>query len=103
MNILIAAGGTAGHINPGIAVADAVCEKYPDSTVTFLGTPGGLESRLVPSAGYGFTSVKMAGLQRGFSLTSIRRNAKALWYYLSAERKIREILRRIKPDAVVGT
>lgn len=103
MNILIAAGGTAGHINPAIAIADAVCEREPNSAVVFLGTPNGLEAKLVPSAGYGFTWVKMAGLQRSLSPSAIAKNVKAAWYYMSAERKIKEIIRRNRPQVVIGT
>ena len=52
MNIVIAAGGTAGHINPGISIANVIKKHYPEAKITFIGTEYGLESKLVPAAGY---------------------------------------------------
>ena len=63
MRVLIACGGTGGHINPGIAIADMIKEKYPDSEFLFAGTPRGMESKLVPKAGYRLETIKVAGFQ----------------------------------------
>lgn len=54
MKILFATGGTAGHINPALAVASYIREKYPDSEILFVGTADHMESRLVPNAGFDF-------------------------------------------------
>jgi UDP-N-acetylglucosamine--N-acetylmuramyl-(pentapeptide) pyrophosphoryl-undecaprenol N-acetylglucosamine transferase len=104
MRIIIAAGGSAGHINPGLAIADKIKQVYPgrESTVLFIGTPGGMEARLVKEAGYDFFPLKMAGLQRSLTPKNILRNAKAAYFYLSAGSKARAVIKRFKPDIVLG-
>ena len=77
MKVLIACGGTGGHINPGLAIADIIKSKYPDTEFLFAGTPKGMESKLVPKAGYKLETIKVAGFQRKISLENIGRNAKA--------------------------
>ena len=57
MKVVIAAAGTGGHINPGIAIANKIMEKEPDSKIIFIGTPRGLENDLVPRAGYGLKKI----------------------------------------------
>ena len=52
MKVIIAAAGTGGHINPGIAIANKIKEEEPDSEITFIGTKRGIEKDLVPRAGY---------------------------------------------------
>ena len=64
MNIVIAAGGTAGHINPGISIANIIKKYYPESNITFIGTKYGLESKLVPSAGYDIRFIHSKGLSK---------------------------------------
>ncbi len=104
MRIIFAAGGTAGHINPALAIADKVRNVFPETEILFIGTPTGMESRLVPKAGYDFTGVEMSGFQRSLSVRNIGRNIKAAYcYFFSAKRKVRAILREFKPELVVGT
>ncbi len=104
MRIIFAAGGTAGHINPALAIADKVKSVFPETEILFIGTPAGMESRLVPKAGYDFTGVEMSGFQRSLSVRNIGRNIKAAYcYFISAKKKVRGILRDFKPDLVVGT
>lgn len=103
MRAIIAAGGTAGHINPGLAIADKIKEVFPESEILFVGTPDGMEAELVQKAGYPFASFKMAGMQRKLSLKNIVRNAKAACYLVAAGRYAGRILREFKPDIVVGT
>ena len=62
MKILFATGGTAGHINPALAVASYIREKYPESEIMFVGTADHMESRLVPNAGFDFKTIKISGL-----------------------------------------
>ena len=52
MRVLLAGGGTAGHINPALAIASVIKEHYPDTEFLFVGTPNGMEARLIPEAGY---------------------------------------------------
>jgi UDP-N-acetylglucosamine--N-acetylmuramyl-(pentapeptide) pyrophosphoryl-undecaprenol N-acetylglucosamine transferase len=104
MRAIIAAGGSAGHINPGLAIADKIKEVYPGkaSAVLFIGTPNGMEAKLVKEAGYDFAPIKMAGLQRSLSPRNIIRNLKAAHFYLHAGRKARAIIKQFKPDIVIG-
>ena len=64
MKILFATGGTAGHINPALAVASYIRENYPESEIMFVGTADHMESRLVPNAGFDFKTIKISGFRR---------------------------------------
>ena len=104
MRAIFAAGGTAGHINPALAIADKVKSVFPETEILFVGTPSGMEARLVTKAGYNFTAVEMAGFQRRISVRNIGRNFKAAYcYQISAKMKVRKILKDFKPDVVIGT
>ena len=99
MRILLAGGGTAGHINPALAIAGYVCEKEKDSEVLFVGTQKGLESTLVPSAGYNIKYVKVEGLSGKLTWN----NFKSLVHMLTAKSKCKKIIKEFNPDIVVGT
>lgn len=103
MRVLIACGGTGGHINPGIAIADMIKAKYPDAEILFAGTPDHMEAKLVPKAGYRIETIKVAGFQRKLSLENIGRNAKAAAYLATSGRRAKEIIRNFKPDIAIGT
>lgn len=103
MRVLISCGGTGGHINPGLAIADLIKEKYPDAEFLFAGTPKGMESKLVPQAGYKIETIKVAGFQRKLSLENIGRNIKAVAYLTTSGRRAREIIEGFKPDIAIGT
>ncbi|MBD5105323.1 MAG: undecaprenyldiphospho-muramoylpentapeptide beta-N-acetylglucosaminyltransferase [Ruminococcaceae bacterium] len=103
MRVLIAAGGTAGHINPALAIADKIVNVFPESKVLFVGTPSGMEAKLVKKAGYEFHGIKMAGIQRHLSFTNIKRNAQALYYYAAAFPQVKKLIEDFKPDICVGT
>lgn len=103
MNFLFACGGTAGHINPALAIADKIRAVFPASEILFIGTPGGMEAQLVTKAGYAFTGVKLAGLQRSVSIKDLRLNAKAACYLITSAPQIRKIIKKFKPTAVIGT
>lgn len=102
MNVIVAAGGTGGHINPALAIADRMVSAL-DVKVLFIGAPDGLEARLVKRAGYDFAPVRMAGIQRRISLKAIKKNVKAAYYYINAGRQVRKIFDSFKPDLVIGT
>jgi UDP-N-acetylglucosamine--N-acetylmuramyl-(pentapeptide) pyrophosphoryl-undecaprenol N-acetylglucosamine transferase len=101
--LLLAAGGTAGHINPALAVADKFREVFPDGAILFLGTPGSMEERLVTKAGYDFTAVRLAGLQRSFKPKDLARNVKAAVYLAKSATVIRGIIKDFHPDFAIGT
>ena len=98
MRVLIAAGGTGGHIYPGIAVAKEVMRRDPQSEVGFVGTERGLETRLVPQAGFDLWFIESAGLKNvgmGARLRGLLLLPKS---FFAAKRLIREF----SPDIVVG-
>lgn len=103
MRILFACGGTAGHINPAIAVANYMKDKDPSVKILFAGNPNGMEAKIVPGAGYDFEPIKVLGIQRHLNLRNIKNNVKALWYLAGSSARAKEIIEGFKPDVVVGT
>ncbi|MGN1098410.1 MAG: undecaprenyldiphospho-muramoylpentapeptide beta-N-acetylglucosaminyltransferase [Clostridia bacterium] len=99
MRILLSGGGTAGHINPAVAIAKTVVAHEPDSQVLFVGTPNGMEQRLVPREGFGIKSVEVMGLRRKITLENI----KVAVNYFTSIRDAGRIIDEFRPDAVVGT
>ncbi len=103
MKILFACGGTAGHINPALSVADSLCARYPGTEVLFAGNPKGMEARLIPKAGYPFAPIEVAGIQRKLTLHNIGRNLNALRLLLQSGPRAASIIRDFDPDVVMGT
>ncbi len=102
MKILFAAGGTGGHINPALAVAGEIRDRYPDAEILFVGTKDKMEAKLVPAAGFAFRTIKISGFQRKISLENLIRNLKTIFYLLFCSFSVKKILREFKPDVVVG-
>lgn len=102
MKILFACGGTAGHINPAIAIANYLKANDPGTQVLFAGNPNGMEARIVPKAGYDFEPIKVLGIQRHLSARNIKNNIKALWYLAGSSSRAKEIIEGFKPDIVMG-
>lgn len=103
MKVIIAAGGTAGHINPGLAVAEKIKKEHPDADIMFVGRKQGMEYKLVTQAGYKFSHMEVTGFQRSFSPENIKRNLITLKNLLTANRAADKILNDFKPDLVMGT
>ena len=103
LKVLLAGGGTAGHVNPALAIAEIIKEKYPDAQFLFAGTPFGLEATLIPKAGYDFTPIKVRGFQRKITIKNIGRNIKAGYYLLTSSPRAKQIIKDFKPDLVIGT
>lgn len=99
MKILISGGGTAGHINPGIAIANKLKTMTQEAEILFVGTQKGMESTLVPKEGYAIKTIKARGLKRKFSLDVF----KAAFDAISGYNEARRIIKQFKPDVVVGT
>ena len=103
MNFLFACGGTAGHINPALAITKELCRKVPDSKVLFVGAGNTMEKELVPKAGHELVNIRMSGLKRGFLPSDIIYNAKTVKNLALAGRKTAKIIEGFGPDAVIGT
>lgn len=103
MKVLFAGGGTAGHINPALAVAGYLREKEPDAQILYVGAKGGMEERLVPAAGFSFRGITVAGFQRKLNWNNVKRNAAAAVHVFTASREARRIIREFQPDLCIGT
>ena len=101
--VLLAGGGTAGHVNPALAIAEIIKDKYPDTEFCFAGNPDKIEAELVRKAGYRFEPVRIEGFQRHISPKNIKRNVKAVGYLMKSGKTCKKIIRDFKPDLVVGT
>ena len=99
MRVIIAAAGTAGHINPGLAIANKIKQEEKDSEIMFIGTTRGLENDLVPRAGYELKTIDAYGLSKKISVENLKKMYKTLKGFGEAKKIIKEF----KPDIVIGT
>lgn len=99
MRFVIAGGGTGGHIYPALAIARALERQDATATILFVGTGHGLESELVPHAGYPLQTIHLYGFQRRISW----RNLQNMFWTVRSLWEVRKILREFRPDAVIGT
>ena len=98
MKILIAAGGTGGHIYPGIAVAKEIMRRDANSSVRFVGTVRGLETKLVPDNGFELSTIDSAGLKN----VGLAGQIKGLLVLPKSFLEARRVLKEFKPDVVIG-
>ncbi|MBR4116745.1 MAG: undecaprenyldiphospho-muramoylpentapeptide beta-N-acetylglucosaminyltransferase [Clostridia bacterium] len=103
MKILFAGGGTAGHINPALAVADYIKSRHPDAQISYIGTAEKLEATLVPAKGYDFYTIKVAGFRRSLSPKAVIHNISAVKLAATSLINAKKILKKVQPDVVVGT
>ena len=103
MNLIFTCGGTAGHINPAIAVANFMREQDPDCRILFIGAEGHMEEKLVPQAGYELRCLPGSGLSRKKNLAGLKQNVKVVKNVLGAVGACKKIMKDFKPDAVIGT
>ncbi len=103
MNVIFTCGGTGGHINPAIAVANALRERNPECNILFIGAKGHMEEQLVPKAGYELECLEVAGMVRGKSLTAIKKNVKTVFNTARAVSRCKKIIRSFQPDVILGT
>lgn len=103
MNVIFTCGGTGGHINPAIAVANRMKERHPDCNILFIGAKGHMEEQLVPKAGYRLECLPGSGLSRGKNFAAIKKNVKALKCVMDAVSRCKRIIRDFKPDVIIGT
>jgi UDP-N-acetylglucosamine--N-acetylmuramyl-(pentapeptide) pyrophosphoryl-undecaprenol N-acetylglucosamine transferase len=98
MRALIAAGGTGGHIYPAIAIANEIKRRDAASVVQFVGTARGLETRLVPEAGFELSLIESAGLVN----MGLWARARSLWILPKSFLGARRLIKGFRPDVVVG-
>lgn len=103
MKFLFAGGGTAGHINPALAVANYIKTRQPDAQIYYIGTAQKLEARLVPAAGYEFFTINVSGFKRSLSPSACVNNIKTVYRAVKSTYDVKRILKRIEPDVVIGT
>lgn len=103
LKVILSGGGTAGHVNPAIAIYEIIKEKHPDAEFLYVGTPNGIEKTLVEKEGIRFVSMEVAGFQRKITLNNLKRNAVATKYFLESGHKAKKIIDDFKPDIVIGT
>jgi UDP-N-acetylglucosamine--N-acetylmuramyl-(pentapeptide) pyrophosphoryl-undecaprenol N-acetylglucosamine transferase len=103
LRVLLAGGGTAGHVNPALAIAEIIKENYPDTEFCFAGNPEKIEAKLAAKEGYRFEPIKVEGFQRKINLNNIKRNFHALGCLMKTGGRCKEIINDFKPDLVIGT
>lgn len=103
MKLMFVCGGTAGHINPALAVASYIREHYPQAVIRFAGNPKGMEARLVPEAGFDFVPFRAMGLQRKLTPRNIALNIKSAALLLTARSRAKAVIEDFAPDVVAGT
>ncbi|NLT57702.1 MAG: undecaprenyldiphospho-muramoylpentapeptide beta-N-acetylglucosaminyltransferase [Clostridiales bacterium] len=99
MKVILSGGGTAGHVNPAIAIADFIKGRHSGADIRFFGTDYGIEQVLVPAAGYPLKLIDVNGLERKLTLRNLQNAAKAVGAY----RESRRFLKDFEPDLVIGT
>ena len=103
MNVIFTCGGTGGHINPAIAVANIWKERYPESHILFIGSRGGLEEKLIPQAGYELVLLPGDGLSRSLTLKAMKENIQVMIDLVKAVNRCKKIIREFDAKVVVGT
>ena len=101
--VIFTCGGTAGHVNPAVALAQLLQRQEEGAEVLFVGSDRGLEKDLVPKAGYDFRTVHISSFHRSFAPKEIRHNLVSVYNLMRAPGEARAILRDFRPDAVIGT
>ncbi|MBR3134260.1 MAG: undecaprenyldiphospho-muramoylpentapeptide beta-N-acetylglucosaminyltransferase [Clostridia bacterium] len=99
MKVIIAAAGTGGHINPGIAIANKIKEEEPDSRIIFIGTKRGIENDLVNRAGYMLKTVDSYGFSRKLTVENMKNALKTIGSIGQAKK----IIKKFNPDLIIGT
>ncbi|MBE6778339.1 MAG: undecaprenyldiphospho-muramoylpentapeptide beta-N-acetylglucosaminyltransferase [Ruminococcaceae bacterium] len=103
MRVLMTGGGTAGHINPALAIADKIKKEHPDAEILFVGAKGRMETRLVPAAGYPIRTETVRGFQRQLTLKNIGLNMLAAINVVTSGVESDRILKEFRPDIAIGT
>lgn len=103
MNVVFTCGGTGGHINPAIAIANIWRERHPDSNILFICGDDPLEKKLVPQAGYEMVSLHTLGFMRVKAWWAVKYNMHAINHARKSIAKCKKLFREFKPDVIIGT
>lgn len=103
MKLLLAGGGTAGHINPALAIADYVTAHEKNVDVLYVGAKGKMEEHLVKAAGYNFKSIEISGFSRKISIDGLKKNLKTAKLLFTSSKESKKILKEFNPDICIGT
>lgn len=103
IRVMIAGGGTGGHVFPAIAIADAIRAMEADAQFLFVGANGKMEMERVPKAGYPIEGLDMAGIHRPLNLQNLWRNLRFPWLLWTSMRRAARLVDQFRPDVVVGT
>lgn len=103
MKVIFTCGGTAGHVNPALALAGLIRERMPDSEILFVGARRGIERRLIEEAGWPFEAVEVSSFHRSFQPKEIRHNLISVKNLITSPAQARAILKKFPADLVVGT
>ncbi len=98
LSVIIAGGGTGGHIYPGIAIAQEFRRRNPDTRILFVGTAKGLETKIIPREGFNLELIEVAALKRVGMVNRIR----SLLMLPKSFIAVRSLIKRVKPDVVIG-
>ena len=99
MRVIMTGGGTGGHVNPAIAIANTIKRNDPDTEILFVGTERGIENKLTAAEGYPIKHVEIRGFRRSLSLSNI----KAAYLAFVSPLRAKKIVKEFKPDIVIGT
>ena len=99
LKFILSGGGTGGHIYPALAIANKLKERFPEAEFLFVGAQDKMEMQKIPQAGYKIEGLWIAGLQRNFSLSNLLFPIKVI----SSLLKARAIIKKFKPNVVIGT
>lgn len=103
LRVILSGGGSAGHVNPALAISEIIKANRQDIEFLYVGTPNGMEHRLAEQQGFNFAPIKVAGFQRKFTVKNIGRNVRALAYLTTSSARSGKIIKDFKPDLVIGT
>lgn len=103
MKVIFTCGGTAGHVNPALALAGLIRQRRPDSEILFVGARRGIERQLIEEAGWPFRSVEISSFHRSFKPKEIRHNLVSLRNLIRSPGEARALLKEFPADLVVGT
>ncbi len=98
MRVVVSAGGTGGHIYPALAIISKIKEMDKNSEILYIGTADRMEATIVPNSGINYVGIEMKGLNR----KNLFKNIKVLSIYLKAKKDIRKVLKKFRPDIVLG-